>query len=458
MSSPLRARIEEYLRTHEEASSAPVLARALGVSQPTFARAVAGAGDSILKIGRARATRYVLRRQVGRTGNQWPLYRLDESGRAERLGILSSVGSRGFHLLPDRPLPAFLSGEFADGLFPGLPWFLDGLRPQGFLGRAFARRMTRTLGVPEDLTRWSDDDVLVALLAHGEDGNGDLVVGEAAMQAALSGLLSPAGDIPEDETATRYPELAERALRGEIVGSSAGGEQPKFAATLATATGRRAVLVKFSDRTDTPGGQRWADLLVAEAIAGEVLGENGFAAATSITRRAGGRVFLESTRFDRTPDGGRRGFVPLSALDAAFYGNGAARWQALADRLATDGWITRGDAERLRLLGWFGDLIANDDMHLGNVGLRLTDERPFELVPAYDMLPMHLRPVSSGEVVPRTISVRLPLPEQREDWKRIAPAALQFWATVRDHREISPVFARIAEEACQKLEEAMQRV
>jgi len=117
------------------------------------------------------------------------------------------------------------------------------------------------------------------------------------------------------------------------------------------------------------------------------------------------------------------------------------------------------DAERLRLLGWFGDLIANDDMHLGNVGLRLTNDRPLRLAPTYDMLPMRLRPASSGEVVLRTsLEVKPPLPEQREDWHHIAPVALQFWREMRDHPEGSPRFAKIADDAARSLEAATQKI
>jgi hypothetical protein len=34
---------------------------------------------------------------------------------------------------------------------PGLSWFLDDQRPQGFLGRAFARRVAEDIGAWPDL-------------------------------------------------------------------------------------------------------------------------------------------------------------------------------------------------------------------------------------------------------------------------------------------------------------------
>jgi HipA-like C-terminal domain len=456
MSGVHLTRIEALLRANGPSSS-PEIAKALDLSQPTLSRALSQAGQRILRIGRARATRYALTRDIARVGHQWPLYRLDEAGRAERLGLLTALHGDGYHFAADRPLPTFMHGEFANGIFPGLPWFLDIQRPQGFLGRGFARRVAKDLGLLDDLARWQPDDILIALLRHGNDEGGDLILGEHSMKVAQSALLAPLNTILEQETVAYYPKLAEETLQGDIVGSSAGGEQPKFAVTLATADGYRPVIVKFSDRIDTPGGRRWADLLQAEAIAGDILREHGIDAARSLTLAAGDRIFLESTRFDRTSVLGRNGLIQLAALDAAYYGHGNIRWQSFAYELEKDGWIDPDDAIKLRLLGWFGDLIANNDMHLGNVGFHLCDDRPLRLAPAYDMLPMRFRPSGNGEVVPREYEVVPPLPEQRDDWHKIAPAAVQFWRTVCISPNMSPAFTKIAMTASEKLQAAMLR-
>lgn len=456
MSSVYLTRIEAFLRTNGPSSS-PEMAKALGVSQPTLSRALSQASQRVLRIGRARATRYALTREIARVGHQWPLYRLDETGRAERLGVLTALHGDGYHLATHRSLPAFMYGEFSNGIFPGLPWFLDIQRPQGFLGRGFARRVAKDLGLSDDLARWQPDDILIALLRHGDDEGGDLILGEHSMRIAQSALLAPLNTIQEQQTAVYYPKLAEETLQGDIVGSSAGGEQPKFAVTLATAHGYRPVIVKFSDRIDTPSGRRWADMLHSEAIAGDILREHGIDAAGSVTLIAGDRVFLESTRFDRTSTLGRCGLIQLAALDAAYYGHGHIRWQSFAHQLEKDGWISPHDAKNLRLLGWFGDLIANNDMHLGNVGFHLSDDRPLQLAPAYDMLPMRFRPSGNGEVVPREYEVVPPLPEQRDDWHQIAPAAVKFWETVCNSPSISPVFTKIAINASEKLRAAVLR-
>lgn len=450
------AQIEALLRSQGLCSAAD-LAMALGVSQPTVSRLIASMGPRILQIGRARATRYALTRDIARAGSRWPLYRLDDNGTAQRMGILTALHSDRFHFEAELALPAFLHGQFQNGLFPGLPWFLDIQRPQGFLGRSFARGVAADIHVPPDLARWKPEDVLLALLRHGEDEAGDLVLGEHCLQLAQMAMLSPQGVIKADGRLEHYPRLAEEALQGDIVGSSAGGEQPKFTATLSDGDDYRTVIVKFSDRIDTANGRRWADLLRAETVAGRILQAHGIPSARCTAFEAGGRIFMESTRFDRTAVLGRRGLIHLAAIDAAFYGHGDPRWQTFADELERDNWIDTGDADALRVIGWFGDLIANNDMHAGNIGLHLSDQRPLRLAPVYDMLPMRFRPSANGEVVAREYEVRLPLPEQRSDWRRAAVMALDFWQAILDDPDISGDFQRIAEKAKQTLGNAARR-
>jgi hypothetical protein len=449
------SQLEDLLRLRSPQTAAE-LAAALGVSQPTLSRLVASS-DRVVRIGNARAARYVLSREIARAGHLWPLYRIDAYGQAETLGELRALHGDEFHFQPARALPIFLQGDFANGLFPGLPWFLDDQRPQGFLGRTFARRVAADIGASEDLTRWRSDDVVLALLRHGDDQPGDLVLGEPALQSALQNALAPEDAMSVNERETRYPSLAEAVLRGENIGSSAGGEQPKFLATLRGDDGFQPVIVKFSERGETPAARRWADLLRCERIAGAVLRAHGQPAALGEIVEADGRTFLQSTRFDRTSVLGRRGFVSLAALDAAFYGHGRIDWWRFAPQLQRDGWIDAENAQRLRVLGWFGALIANNDMHLGNAALALTDDRPLALAPAYDMLPMHFRPAASGEIVPREYAVTLPTPEFRESWRAAATLALAFWRQVADSPAISETFRRIAEGASASLGHAVAR-
>jgi transcriptional regulator with XRE-family HTH domain len=433
------------------------IAQELGINQSTVSRLLAEVGERVVHVGRARAARYALAREIGRAGRHWPLYRIDAQGRSERLGELHALSGERFWFESSAARPAFLHGDFANGVFPGLPWFLDDQRPQGFLGRAFGRRVASDINANPDILRWSADDILLALLRHGDDAPGDLVVGETSLQNALQRALRSSDGVRIADRHTEYPRRAEAALRGENFGSSAGGEQPKFALSLVEGDDVRPVIVKFSERTETPGARRWADLLVCEHLAGVALQEAGLLAADSEIVEADGRVFMQSTRFDRTPAHGRAGFVSLYALDAAYYGHGAIEWWRFAPELERDRWIDRDSARRLRLYGWFGALIANTDMHLGNAALRLDDTRPLSLLPSYDMLPMRFRPASSGEVVERDYEVVLPTPERRDDWHYAARIARVFWERAAQDQRISAPFRAIARDAGSALDRAIQR-
>ncbi|MBB5209015.1 type II toxin-antitoxin system HipA family toxin YjjJ [Chiayiivirga flava] len=448
--------IEAQLRLHGP-RTALQLAEALGVSQPTISRAIASLGDDVVRLGRARSARYVLARPLARAGDRWPLHRIDADGRPHTLGELRALHGDRFQFTSTAPRPVLLQGEFRDGLFPGLPWFLDDQRPQGFLGRQLAHRVAADIGAVDDPLRWTPDDIVLCLLRYGDDAPGDLVLGDTALQSALQHALAPQ-TIDATQRQTHYPILADAALRGEIVGSSAAGEQPKFAIILRDGDSHRPVIVKFSERSGTPAGRRWADLLRCEHLAAAALRAHGQPAAESQVFEADGRVFLESTRFDRTPALGRRGFVSLAALDAAFYGHGRIDWWRFAPLLQRDGWLDAADAQRLAVLGWFGTLIANADMHLGNSGLHLADAAPLALVPAYDMLPMAFRPASNGELVARDYAVVLPTPEQREPWQTAAVIALAFWSAVADDPRISVGFHAIARGAHETLRRALDRL
>ncbi len=446
-----------FLQRHGAATAAQIGA-ALDVSQPTVSRMVQAAGEAVVRLGKARATRYALGRTVGRAGSRWPLFRITAQGQAEPLGQLQALQGDAYLFAAQPPCPAFVHGEFGDGVFPGLPWFLDDQRPQGFLGHAFARRVAASLGAPADLMRWQADDIVLALLHHGDDQPGDLVLGETALQRALQRIVTSVDVVEPAQRQVLYPQYAEAALRGEDIGSSAGGEQPKFTATLAHEAGAQAVLVKFSEPAGTPAAQRWADLLRCEQLAGTVLRAHGLAAAEGEIVEAGGRVFLQSRRFDRTPQQGRRGFVSLAALDSAYYGHGRIDWWQFARQLQRDRWIGADDARRLSLYGWFGALIGNSDMHLGNAGLVLGSERPLALAPAYDMLPMMFRPASNGEVIERRYTPPLPTPDHHDTWRQAAAMALEFWTRVAQAGTVSADFRAIARSAGQQLARALQQI
>jgi DNA-binding transcriptional ArsR family regulator len=351
------------------------LVEKMEVSQPTVSRTLAALADDVVRIGAGRSIQYALR-DTGRGLGDIPVYRVAADGTLHRLGLLVPVRPDGFAMQQD------------DGLTlhsDSLPWWLLDMRPQGFLGRAYAERHAAALGLPSRLAEWTDTHALRALLAHGHDVVGNLLLGDIARERFIA-APPPVSVTPDD-----YPALAAAAERGDLPGSSAGGEQPKFVAFT-----DRHVLVKFAAAADNPVAGRWRDLLAAEHVAAQVLLDAGIPAARSRLIDRAGRRFLEVERFDRVGPLGRRAVHSLLSVEAEFVGDAHAPWPALAARLAAQGVITAEAAAGAALLHAFGTLIGNTDMHPGNLSFVGEHGRPYQLAPAYDMLPMAFAPRSGG--------------------------------------------------------------
>jgi hypothetical protein len=461
LTSVLRRRGRQY---------AGELLKLLGVSRPTLMRAVQAAGADVVVRGRARRTAYAARRSLRGSLSALPLYRVDEAGQVQEIARLDLTYPDGCALefLQDFGWPLD-AGAMQEGWFEGLPYPLQDMRPQGFLGRHFARRHAALLQVPENPALWTDDDALHALSLLGADTPGNLILGEAACRTWLDQVQGyrQAPDTPgwaEDELAEAYPRLAEQALAQGVPGSSAGGEFPKFTALRREAT--QHVLVKFSGSDGAPGTQRWADLLVCEHLAGQVLQDQlGIPAAASRLLTAAGRTFLEVARFDRHGLFGRSGLVSWAALDGTFFGTAGRPWGEAGRRLAERGWLSAQEAEQLARLWHFGLLIGNSDMHDGNLSFQLnfgpsgsdgagrsqlSSQRSvarqgpsLRLAPVYDMLPMRYAPVQGMELLTRDITPRLPLPSEQAAWQVAARAALVFWQTAAEDPRISAGFRQV---------------
>lgn len=429
-------------------ASAQQLADALGVDRSTVSRGLSSLGNAVLRAGAARSARYALRRSVRNLGQRWPLHRIDGNGRAQHLGELHALHGGFFWETPEAS-PAWLRHGYANGFFPGLPFFLSDMRPQGFLGRALAHAWGPLNGCPADLSQWQDDDALTALLLAGDDMPGDLVLGDRALAAARQSVRGRGEQaIPASARSRRYAALADLAMQGGAAGSSAGGEQPKFTATVRGEGGEsRAVLVKFSPPMDTPSGRRWADLLAAEWLALRLLAEQGHASAPVELLEGGGRSFLEVTRFDRVNATGRRGVLTLQAIEAGLLDMSASEWPEVGRSMAEAGLLTAPDALQLARRWCFGRLIANTDMHLANASVWFGDAEPFALTPAYDMLPMLFVPGPQGEIVAREFTPDRPPPRLEGEWMAVAPWAVEFWGRVAAEERISPPFRELGRRA-----------
>lgn len=440
-----------YLRVNGSTRSRALMEHFSIRSRATLSHRIQQIGDAVVTIGKASATSYAAK---SASISELPLYRINANGKARYLGLLIPLAQGEWFLQSELNIASLFKGEFKDGLYPGWPWFLADLRPSGFLGRAFARRMSRLLDYDTNPENWSDQKVARALSTFGTNLHGDFIIGERALEE----FLQEAQDHDEAYYANNgphiYPELANRALEdGSSFGSSAGGEQPKFT-TLVKPDGKlQNVIVKFSPPVDSPVGRRWGDLLIAEHIANQILSAHGHATAQTTIHEFGDRIFLQSERFDRIGATGRRGLVSLRALDAAFVGQGSGSWIKCAQRLKAAMLITPEDTEHVAQLWTFGNLIANTDMHFGNLSFYLDEDFPLGLAPCYDMLPMLFRPAPSGEIPPLEFTAKFPLPENEIAWNQMHPLALSFWKKVSTDPRISSDFKVIAAKSLSTLKQ-----
>ena len=410
---------------------------ALGLSQPTVSRLTNSLAGRVLRLGRGRSTRYALPRDVRGRGHDFPICRVTETGDVTPLGNLLALKRDEYWWGPI---------EAGGELFDHLPWFVQDLRPSGFMGRAFAHRHGEQLGLPGRLQDWNDEHVLIALSARGEDLMGNLIVGEESLGRYLEEARHPQDAIRAEERTEAYPRLVAEALAGEPAGSSAAGEQPKFAALIEEAGDLRHVLVKFSPPTDTVSGRRWADLLVCEHQALELIRRRHVAAAESQLVEAGGRYLLEAIRFDRQGRLGRLPLLSLMAVDLEFFGQ-LDDWVSAANRLEDRGMLSPEDAGHLRWLSVFGSLIANTDQHFGNISLIMVDGgRRFTLAPAYDMVPMLYKP--QEERVPARVFDPQGRVKARviDQWEDALAWATIFWETAAGDARISEGFREICGE------------
>ncbi|MDD2366024.1 MAG: type II toxin-antitoxin system HipA family toxin YjjJ [Desulfuromonadaceae bacterium] len=421
-------RLLSYLSTG--VYSSPEIQQRFSLSQPTVSRLLAQLGNRIIAIGSARARRYTRIRDVRGLGGEFPIFKIDTEGNANQTGTLYAVAQDHFLWSP-------LNAR--EQLFRSLPWFIADLRPEGFVSRAFVRQLNAELGLPPRSLDWTEDHVLSALAHRGEDTMGNLIVGRESLERYFRMVRELPAPIREKAIPDTYSRLAQDAINGQPAGSSAGGEQPKFTAIIERSGEVRNVLVKFSPPLNTIEGRRWADLLICEHHALEVVNSSGISAARSSTIEAGGRLFLEVVRFDRTGLMGRLPIISLRAIDNEFYGF-QDNWVNAANRMANDGRLSAQDAGSLRWLSVFGSLIGNNDQHFGNVSLVMLDGiRRYTLAPAYDVLPMAYRPADGAAPSP-PLTLPAVVASAPNEWLSALESAWQFWKRTTSDSRISEEF------------------
>ncbi len=433
--------IIQHLRANGIATATD-LARAIGRSQPSVSRHLRELADQVAVLGRGRRARYGLAASIQGLPSLQPILWTDEAGRIEHVGTLQYLTGDWLHVEIDQLVLATRAK---------LPWMLTPLRLQGFLGRARAHSLAGH-GFDRDPDRWSLEQQLQVIVHHVSNPPGAISIGDPA---ASTRTLVP---IDRKRRLAAYEQIAVDVAKTLPAGSSAAGEQAKFLAEVdqpeSDERGVRHVLVKFAPPRDTPFGERWTDLLHAEALALHTLSIHGIEAASAQVLATSKRTLLESARFDRVGTRGARHVIALGAIHEAFVPGPAQHWAATCDALARAKRLTEEDARRVRLLRSFGRLIGNSDMHFGNLSLFI--ERHdlargrFQLAPVYDMLPMRWRPDPAAGTLddlpfePETIDLQ----GEARQW------AVEFWDAVAIEAEISRRFRALARVMRQRLDQA----
>lgn len=226
--------ILQLIRPARVISGADLL-RHLQQARPTICRAtmmrmVKDLGDQLVVRGGARRTSYAARRALRGSRSPIALYRIDRDGSGEQIATLDPIYPAGCALRYERPFEWPLTPEMRDGWFPGLPYPLDDMQPQGFLGRQFPLRYGDQLQVGPDPQRWQEDDILYSLSSMGADSAGNYILGEVAYRRHLDTMQHGYAMIRDEGLGAAYNQQAAIAMAAGIAGSSAGGEFPKFTA------------------------------------------------------------------------------------------------------------------------------------------------------------------------------------------------------------------------------------
>lgn len=412
------------------------LAQLIRLSQPQISNYLRSEPDSFLKTGNARTTLYFLRKPLFDAEHSWPVYRVTPEGHAEYFADIHSVYPGGF--------VSYFRKEKTWELTDSLPWWLADMRPQGFMGRSLARQLSaQQTGFPDDPRYWSDADILKALTSYPRDNIGNLIVGDSAYDYWIN---------HSNDDITCLDDLylyADKAMSGWLGGSSAGGEQPKFACCINNIN--NPCIVKFSSplNENNINATRWADLLIAEHVALHRLQMHKLPAAeTSLVKKSHDaieRLYLISRRFDRTGTYGRHGIISLKMIDAEFVGGREQRWPMICQSLAGSGMLKPSDIETIKILYCYGKLIGNTDMHSGNLSFFHDTHKKFELCPTYDMLPMYYSPSSNGFMHHDVPQITIDADIDKDAWAAALQLATEFWEEIQNHEMISRDFKCISE-------------
>ena len=132
--------------------------------------------------------------------------------------------------------------------------------------------------------------------------------------------------------------------------------------------------------------------------------------------------------------------ISLQSIDAEFTGLGS-NWPQVLNALLKKKMISEQDVFNAEFLWYFGCLINNTDMHLGNLSLAI-EGGVFRLLPLYDMCSMGFAPESGGEVQPFAFVPTEPKSNSisTDLIKPMKEIARDFWESVAGDERISDEF------------------
>ena len=433
VANQLGLEIERFLRAGPR-SAAQIIA-VLGISQPTISRTIQGLSRTVasFRVSGDRTPRYALLRQLPSGLNpRQRIYRYLRNGSIE----------------PFADVEFLVGGATVERMarstrfYEGLPPYMSFAAPSGFLGRQLAQEEARMQLFPRSLKDWGDDHRVAYLFTLGLNLAGNLVFGDASLQAEIEFRSTP--PTPVADKLAHYLARAV-ALKGSAYGSSAGGEQPKF---LGLAADSGHVIVKFAKI-----GSRMAELLPLEHLALRTLAEAGVPAASTQLLTVGDYVFLEVQRFDREGLTGRVGLLSAGSVDDEYFGMRDS-WPEFAARCERARYLSRDDARVVDTLAAFSELIGNSDRHFENISLLIGEDGEYSgMAPAYDILPMRYASIGGGvdpDLTPLDPKIGT-IGAKPEVWGLAAQAAERFWTAAQTELFAVPVSAAMKQLAAKNL-------
>ena len=179
---------------------------ATGKSQPSLSLAITRLGERVCKLGAARSTRYALAQPILGLPASQPLTLTTAQGDLLAFGKLTYLQGQQTHVRAAHGKERLVKEWLP--VANKLPWFLEPLRPQGFLGRQLVRLAPH---LPTDPDAWSAEQVLYMAALHAADPPGAFGLGEYAGWHQV-------------DTPAHYDTFARSSGSGLPAASSAGGE------------------------------------------------------------------------------------------------------------------------------------------------------------------------------------------------------------------------------------------